>query len=228
MTNKQHDALKFAVLAADTAVFTINEEELLVRLISVDRPPHFKNTRGLPGGLLLPHENAEEAALRHVATKALIAPEKLYLEQLYTFSDVDRDPRGRVVAVVYAAYVPFESLTEAERANGIDTWWESVASARKLAYDHDEVLTLAVARLRTRARYTSLLSQLMPKEFTLTELEAAFECVLGTAIDKRNFRKKIAKLGVLTETKRMKTGGRFRPARLYRFASKGVKEIEVL
>jgi 8-oxo-dGTP diphosphatase len=97
-----------------------------------------------------------------------------------------------------------------------------------MAYDHDAVLKLALSRLRTRARYTTLLSQLMPKEFTLTELEAAYECVLGTEIDKRNFRKKIAKLGILKETTRMKTGGRFRPARLYRFNSSEVKEIEVL
>jgi 8-oxo-dGTP diphosphatase len=228
MTHKQHEALKFAVLAADTAVFTIRDGELLVRLTAVHRPPHFAHSRGLPGGLLLPEENAEEAARRHVEGKAELDSAKLYLEQLYTFSEVARDPRGRVVAVVYSAYVPWEALSDAEREANDLAWWEPVTTARKLAYDHDEVLKLAVSRLRTRARYTTLLSRLMSKEFTLTELEAAYECVLGADIDKRNFRKKIAKLNILTETKRMKTGGRFRPARLYRFTSKEVKEIEVL
>jgi len=225
---KEHDALKFAVLATDVAVFTIRDNELLVRLISVDRPPYFIHSKGLPGGLLTPEENAEEAARRHVMTKAHIDPAKLYFEQLYTFSEVDRDPRGRVVAVVYAAYVPWERLSPDEQANSTATWWEPVASAKKLAYDHDDVLRLARERLGTRARYTTLIAKLMPKEFTLTELEAAYECVLRAELDKRNFRKKIEKLGVVKETSRMRNGGRFRPARLYQFVAKEVKEVAML
>ena len=188
----------------------------------------FSKSKGLPGGLLTPEENAEEAARRHVMTKAQIDPSKLYLEQLYTFSEVDRDPRGRVVAVVYAAYVPWERLSETEQSDSAATWWEPVASAKKLAYDHDAVLRLARERLATRARYTTLIAKLMPKEFTLTELEAAYECVLREELDKRNFRKKLEKLGVLKETSRMRSGGRFRPARLYQFVSKEVKEVVML
>ena len=225
---KEHDALKFAVLATDVVVFTIRENELLVRLISVDRPPYFIQSKGLPGGLLTPEENAEEAARRHVMTKAHIDPVKLYFEQLYTFSEVDRDPRGRVVAVVYVAYVPWERLSQEEQADSLATWWEPVASAKKLAYDHDDVLRVARERLGTRARYTTLIAKLMPKEFTLTELEAAYECVLREELDKRNFRKKIEKLGVVKETSRMRSGGRFRPARLYQFVSKEIQEVAML
>lgn len=225
---REHEAYKFAVLATDTALFTLREGELLVRLINVHRPPHFVDARGLPGGLLAPTEDAETATRRHITEKAGVDPKKLYLEQLYTFSEVDRDPRGRVVSVVYSAYVPWEQLSPEEQGDTKAAWWHPVASAKKLAYDHDAVLRTARERLRTRARYTTLLSKLMPKEFTLTELESAFECVLGTTLDKRNFRKKIEKLGILKETPRMKSGGRFRPARLYQFASKDVKEIEML
>ncbi len=228
MAHNTHDGLKFAVLAADTALFTIKDNSLLVRLISVHRPPHFIDTKGLPGGLLLPNENAEDAARRHVETKAGVSCAKLYMEQLYTFSGVDRDPRGRVVAVAYSAYVPWNALTPEEQGDTKVAWWEPIGRAKKLAYDHDDVLALARARLSTRAHYTTLLSRLMPKEFTLTELETSFECATGAELDKRNFRKKILKLGILTGTSRMKTGGRFRPARLFRFASKDVKEIEVL
>ena len=225
---KEHDALKFAVLATDVALFTIRDNELLVRLISVDRPPYFVKSKGLPGGLLTPEENAEEAACRHVATKAHIDPTKLYFEQLYTFSEVERDPRGRVVAVVYSAYVPWERLSNEEQTNTAATWWEPVDTAKKLAYDHDHVLRLARERLATRARYTTLIAKLMPKEFTLTELESGYECILRAELDKRNFRKKIEKLGLLKETTRMRSGGRFRPARLYQFASKEVKEVTML
>ena len=219
--------IKFAVLAADVALFTIKEGRLLVRLIRVKRPPHYPNNPGLPGGLLHPKDTADEAAVAHVEEKAHIDMSKAYIEQLYTFSEVDRDPRGRVVAVAYSAYVPWEKLSDAERADTPDSWWAPVAATKKLAYDHDEILAAAVERLRSRAAYTTLIQKLMPKEFTLTELEQAYESVVATQLDKRNFRKKILKLGVLSPLPHKKAG-RFRPAQLYKFASPKVVEIEVL
>lgn len=228
MAHQLHPSLKFAVLAADVALFTVRDDELYVRLIAVDRPPHFPNTRGLPGGLLQPHETAHEAAERQINDKALVASKKVYLEQLYTFSRVDRDKRGRVVAVGYLGLVPWEALSDAERSDSRSAFWLRVSSAKKLAYDHDEILEVAVKRLRSRARYTTLLQKLMQKEFTLTELERAFEVVTHTELDKRNFRKKILKLGIVAPLPRKKSGGRFRPAQLYKFAKTGVDEIEVL
>ena len=220
--------MRFAVLASDSVLFTIRGSELLVRLIDVDRPPHFVNIPGLPGGLLHPKETAGEAAVRHLTGKARVDVSKAYIEQLYTFSNVDRDPRGRVVAVAYLALVPWETLSTEEQADMKESYWRPVSRARKLAYDHDEILDAALKRLRSRIRYTTLIQKLMPKEFTLTELEQAYESVLGTDLDKRNFRKKILKLEVLTALPHKRTGGRFRPAQLYRFASAKVDEIEVL
>src|SRR6516165_11678418 len=104
------EPLRFAILAADTVLFTMRDGKLLVRLTKVERPPHFPDNAGLPGGLLHPLETAEDAAMRHVEEKAGIARRKIYLEQLYTFSKVDRDPRGRVVAVAYCGLVPWETL----------------------------------------------------------------------------------------------------------------------
>ncbi len=219
--------LHFAVLAADTVLFTLHENKLMVRLMRVHRPPYFNNMLGLPGGLLDPKETAEEAALRHLEAKAGIAKEKVYAEQLYTFSRLDRDPRGRVVAVAYLALIPWEALTIEER-EGENAKWTTLASARNLAYDHDEILAEALARLRSRITYTTLIQKLMPSEFTLTELEEAYESILGEGIDKRNFRKKIDKLELLTELPYKREGGKHRPARLYKFKSKKVLEIEVL
>ncbi|MDP3645970.1 MAG: NUDIX domain-containing protein [bacterium] len=220
--------LRFAVLAADTALFTIKDGALYVRLITVDRPPHFKNVPGLPGGLLHPSETAEQAAVRHLKEKAGVEANKTYIEQLYTFSHVGRDPRGRVVAVAYLALVPWEKLSVREQGDSRGTRWVRVMAAKKLAYDHDEILALALLRLRSRVHYTTLINKLMPHEFTLTELEKAYECLISTDLDKRNFRKKILKLKILKKLPNKKSGGRFRPAQLYTFASPKVTEIEVL
>lgn len=220
--------IRFAVIAADTAVFTFHDGKLLTRLIKVERPPFFTNAQGLPGGLIDPKETAEEAAKRHVENKAGINASKLYVEQLYTFSRVDRDPRGRVVAVTYIAFVSWERLSQEEQANTQESWWAPISTAKKLAYDHDEVLALAVKRLRSRIAYTTLLVKLLPKEFTLTDLENAYATILGTELDKRNFRKKILKLDVIAPIEGKFSGGRFRPAQLYKFISTAVKEIEVI
>ena len=228
--------LRFAVLAADTALFTIKDGALHIRLINVDRPPHFKNVPGLPGGLLHPNETAEAAAVRHLEEKSGIDTKKIHIEQLYTFSHVDRDPRGRVVAVAYLALVAWETLSDIEQQSDKGAMWVPLKSAnpsnklgaRKLAYDHDEILAVAAQRLRARVHYSTLISKLVPHEFTLTDLEKAYECVIGTGPDKRNFRKKILKLGILKELSKKKSGGRFRPAKLYSFASSKVSTMEVL
>lgn len=220
--------LRFAVLATDVTLFTVRDGELLVRLVSVDRPPFFANSQGFPGGLIDPKETAEDAARRHLKTKAKIDPDKVYMEQLYTFSEIDRDPRGRVVAVGYIAYVPWSELSHDEQSDDEHTWWHPAEKKVSLAYDHKDMLDVALSRLHSRMTYTTLIGKLMPKEFTLTELEEMYEATLGHELDKRNFRKKILKLDVLKELPRKRTGGRFRPAQLYRFASDTVKEIEVL
>lgn len=220
--------LKFAVLATDVALFTIRDNNLLVRLTSVNRPPFFVNQQGLPGGLIDPKETAEQAVKRHIEGKALVASEKIYIEQLYTFSKIDRDPRGRVVAVAYLALVPWGKLSEDEQSDKNGARWVSVDSVRNLAYDHDEIVLVAENRLRSRIKYTTLMSKLLPKEFTLTEMEQAYESVVHTELDKRNFRKKILKLKIVQSLHKKSTDGAHRPAELYKFTSEKVKEIEVL
>ncbi len=224
----QKQTLQFSILAADIALLTIRDGELYARIIPVHRPPHFMNRIGLPGGLILPTETAEEAALRLIKTKATLDTKGVHLEQLYTFSALNRDPRGRVVAVAYLALIPWESLRPTETLDTKEAWWAPVRELRKLAYDHDLILETAIARLRSRVTYTTLIAKLMPKEFTLTELETAYESVVKKNIDKRNFRKKILKLGILKPLKRKRTGSAFRPAELYSFTSTTVSDIEVL
>lgn len=228
MKNGPSDALRFAVLATDVVLFSVRNRQLLVRLVRVNRPPYFSNALGLPGGLIDPKETAEEAARRLLEEKAAIAAEKPYVEQLYTFSKVDRDPRGRVVAVAYLTLVPWEELSPEEQDDSEEAFWCPISRVKKLAYDHNEILQVALERLRSRATYTTLLAKLMPKVFTLTELESAYATLLGTLLDKRNFRKKILKLRILKVLPHKRKAGAFRPAQLYSFASQNVEQIEII
>ncbi len=219
---------RFAVLAADVALFTLRDNQLYVRMMAVHRPPHFPEARGLPGGLIDAKETAEDTAKRLMKTRARVNPTHVHLEQLYTFSRIDRDPRARVVSVGYLGLAPWGSLSESEQADTVDAWWEKASTPGHLAYDHDELLALALQRLRSRIHYTTLIGKLMPQEFTLTELELSYEHILKTALDKRNFRKKILKLKILKPLQKKRAGGRSRPAQLYRFLSPKVSEIEVI
>lgn len=218
--------LRFATVAADVALFTIREHELLVRIIPVHRPPHYRDARGLPGGLILPHETAESAARRLIIEKGGITSPSVYLEQLATFSAINRDPRGRVIAVAYIGLVPWSALSDAERiANSAS--WTTVNEAQHLAYDHDEMLAVARARLAARIGYSTIIRGLMPSEFTLTELERAYECILGRAMDKRNFRKKILKLDIIRPLHRTRQGAKARPAQLYTFVKNSIQIIDL-
>lgn len=219
--------IRFAILASDVVLFTVRDGQLLVRLMAIRRDPHFPHGQGFPGGLIRPHEMGRDSAQRHLHYKGGVTPDEVYMEQLFTFSKLDRDPTGRVVAMAYLALVPWEGLRKEEKMDTEIFWWSPLPQATKLAYDHDEMLKVALTRLRSRVANTTLIGKLMPKEFTLTELEKMYEIVLGRKLDKRNFRKKIVKLRILKALPHKRTGGRFRPAQLYSFASDDVKEIGI-
>ncbi len=211
--------LRFAVLATDTVLLRLRDRQLEVLLIPVVIP-QFKGKIGLPGGLIDPKETAEQAAVRHLRDKAGVT--NAYIEQLYTFSGVKRDPRGRVVSVAHLGLVAPDSEA------GEGSVWYPVRSLPQLAYDHSEVLNVALERLRARVGYTTIIRHLLPRTFTLTDLQQAYEDILGRELDKRNFRKKILALDVLTETGRKRTQGASRPAELYHFSRKGVETIDIL
>lgn len=232
MGQSQSDqSIRFAILAADIALFTLKDGNLYIRTVNVDRPPHFTNIPGLPGGLIQPHETAEEAAARIIQEKGGISIDHVHLEQLYTFSEVDRDPRGRVVAVGYLGLIPWNSLTEEEQVSTAEAQWSPVSDfldSDTLAYDHDHILRVAMTRLRSRITYTTLISTLMPDEFTLSELKEAYEIILQEQLDKRNFRKKILKIDVLTELDKERSGEPWRPAKLYAFQDRAIREINMI
>ena len=140
----------------------------------------------------------------------------VFLEQLYTFGGLDRDPRGRVVSVAYYALV---NLVDHRLQSGTDARaarWVPVQEAQGLAFDHDKILTVALERLRAKVRYQPIGFEMLPERFKLSQLQALYEAILGRPLDKRNFRKRFLAMGLLTQTGEER-GVPHRAARLFRF-----------
>lgn len=214
----------FAVLATDVVMFTVFDGKLQVLLIQMKKQP-FAGKWALPGGLIRADEDANTAAKRHLTEKTGLT--SAFLEQLYTFSQVDRDPFGRVVSVAYYALLskPAMVATTKEYAN---VAWKPVKTIHELAYDHKQILTVAVQRLKSKLSYTNVVYSLLPKEFTLRELQTMYEIILDKPIDKRNFRKKVLSLGLVQKTGKKQTGGQNRPAELYAFTTRTLQEVVMI
>lgn len=198
--------------------------QLSVLLIRRKAAP-FAGRWAIPGGFVHMDESLEAAALRELQEETGMTD--VYLEQLYTFGDPQRDPRTRVITVAYFALVP--ANTAARHRPGSDaaeTGWFFVHDLPELAFDHGEVLDYALKRLRYKLEYTLVGFELLPDEFTLTELQQAYELILGEALDKRNFRRKILSADVVEETGGRRTDGEGRPATLYRYRPGAAAEVK--
>ena len=208
-------------VAVDLVIFTVRDGSLQVLLIERGVPP-YKGQWALPGGFVLERETLEEAARRELQEETGL--EDVYLEQLYTFGDPDRDPRGRTIAVAYYALTPpapLRASTDAATAA-----WHPAARPPKLAFDHAKILRTGLERLRAKLGYSTVGFELLPRQFTLTELQALYEAILERPLDKRNFRKKILSLGLLKSEGQKRAAGAHRPARLYSFALGKVKILD--
>lgn len=207
-------------VTVDLVLFTFAEGELRVLLIKRRHPP-FADSWALPGGFVGINERIEDAAARELAEETTV--EGVYLEQLYTFGEPDRDPRGRVITVAYFAIVGADVVQQAHAgAEASDAGWFSVYALPPLAFDHARIINYALQRLRYKLEYTALGFFLLPEEFTLSELQQVYEVVLCEPLDKRNFRRKILTQGILESTTKLRFGDH-RPAKLYRFAAAAIE-----
>lgn len=209
-------------LAVDCVVFGVDDEDLKVMLIQRDLEP-FQGSWALPGGFVHIDETTEEAAKRELREETGI--HELFLEQLYTFSDVDRDPRTRVVSVAYFALVRMSDHLVKADTDARDAAWFSVVDLPTLAFDHEHILQTGLERLRNKVRYQPIGFELLPKTFTLSQLQHVYEAILETELDKRNFRRKVLKTGLVVETGDVQKDVAHRAAQLYRFEKKRYNEL---
>ena len=209
-------------VTVDIVIFTIHEGLLKVLLVKRGIPP-FKGTFAIPGGFVRAGESLDQAALRELREETGIA--NVYLEQLYSFGDPERDPRGRVVTVSYFALVSADRTPLTASGDVTEARWFSLHDLPQLAFDHGKILEYALERLRNKLEYTTVGFQLLPSRFTLSELQEVYEAILGRKLDKRNFRRKLALLKVLKPVPDYRRTGR-RPARLYEFMANRFEKLK--
>jgi len=209
-------------VTVDIVIFTLREGSLQVLLVKRGVPP-FEGQYAIPGGFIRGDESLEEAALRELHEETGVR--NVFLEQLYTFGDPKRDPRGRVITVAYYALIASDKLSLVAGADAAEAQWFPASSVPPLAFDHKSILDYALERLRNKLEYTTVGFQLLAQKFTLGELQAVYEAILGRPLDKRNFRRKLALLGILKPLREWRRTGR-KPAQLFRFAAPRFEKLK--
>jgi 8-oxo-dGTP diphosphatase len=204
-------------LAVDCVVFGLDGSALKVALIQRKIDP-FKNRWAFPGGFVRMTESLYDAALRELREETAI--QELFLEQLYTFGEPKRDPRDRVVSVAYYALVNLGEHPVKADTDAINAKWFRFDEMPSLAFDHQKIFETALTRLRGKLHYEPVGFELLPRKFTLSQLQQLYEAIWERTLDKRNFRKKILALDVLVECGEKQSGVAHRAASLYRFDPK--------
>ncbi len=196
--------------------------QLKLLLIERGSDPH-KGSWALPGGFVDMDENLETAALRELEEETGV--KDLYVEQLYTFGAPGRDPRGRVISVAYFSLVNLQAHPAVAASDATRAEWFPIDDLPDLAFDHSDIIDIASERLANKVRYQPIGFELLPEEFTLGQLQQLYETVLNVeAFNKRNFRTRILRTGILEEVGRQKNVAH-RPAVLYRFNEDAYKQL---
>jgi 8-oxo-dGTP diphosphatase len=248
-----YDASRFPrpSVTVDVALLTIRDDELRALLVRRDEHPS-KGDWALPGGFVGIDESLDDAASRVLRDKAGV--KDLFVEQLYTFGAPGRDPRTRVVSVAYYALVDTETLDRAIGSqavvahaivHGSDAGiriarlvvpWEGetggsveavddAGTALPLAFDHAEILGVAVKRIRGKLGYAPIGFELLPDRFSLRELRRVHEVVAGRSMNKDSFRRRVLDRGLVAATGQRAGGVGHRPPELYRFADRAALDI---
>ena len=210
-------------LTVDAVILQISNGMLETLLVKRAGEP-FKDAWALPGGYNAMGETTQHALRRIVKQKAGVDTEEdlAYVEQLYTFDTVDRDPRGHAVSVTYMGCGRDITIREANSR----TAFMAVNNLPELAYDHANIIKYAHERLRSKLTYTNAVSAFLAPRFTLTQLQSAYEIIFDREFDKRNFRKKFLSLDLIEETDELWRDGAHRPAKLYKFKSNSLQSLE--
>lgn len=209
-------------VTTDCIIFGFDEGELKVLLIKRGIEP-FIGKWAFPGGFLQMDENSDQCALRELYEETGV--KNVFIEQLYTFSDVDRDPRGRVITISYYALIKLSDYRLKAGDDASNAEWFPISKVPPLAFDHDRILRVAIARLRGKIRYQPIGFELLPEKFTMPELQSLYETVLEMQLDRRNFRKKILETGLLIDHNETVKGLPHKGAKYFSFDKKKYKEL---
>ena len=201
-------------LAVDCVVFGFDGGDLQLLLIRRGLEP-FGKAWALPGGFVRIDETVDDAARRELAEETGL--QRVFLEQLYTFGGITRDPRERVVSVAYYALVAPAQHDAVAATDAAAVQWFPLSELPPMAFDHADIIDAALTRLRGKVTYQPIGFELLPAKFTLSQLQRLYEAILGENIDKRNFRKKVLSFDLLIALEEWRRDGPHRPAQLFRF-----------
>lgn len=215
--NKSFSSYKNPSLAVDLIVFGYDQKTLSVLLLNRKEAP-FKDKWTLPGGFLQMEETFRATCSRMLKTK--LGMDQVYLEQLYSFDEPERDPRGRVISVAHYALINPQKFKIAAGTMANDVQWFDVRKVPALGFDHNKLFEMALARLRSKILYFPVGFELLDELFTMTELHELYECILDISIDRRNFRRKILDSEYIINTGTKREGAQNRHPDLYRFNKK--------
>ena len=219
--NERHEKPSVTV---DIVIFTIIEKQLKVLLVKRGIEP-FKNMWAIPGGFVRIDESLEEAAKRELSEETGV--KNVYLEQLYTFGDVKRDPRGRVITVSYIALINAENIKLEATTDVSEADWFPIKKLPSLAFDHHKILEYALKRLRWKFEYTAVAFSMLPIKFAISQIQGLYEIVFNKGFDKRNFAKKILSLNILKEEE-IKKDVSHRPPMLYSLKKNIPNIVEII
>jgi 8-oxo-dGTP diphosphatase len=208
-------------VTTDIVLFTIEQGDLKVLLIERAAEP-YAGQWALPGGFVQIDEDLKAAAVRELQEETGVTG--VYLEQLYTYGEPNRDQRERVITIAYYAMIAMNKINLSAASDASDVRWFSFKKLPALAFDHHRIITMAHDRLASKVDYSTIAFQFMPDDFTLGELQGVYESIQGEVLDKRNFRKRILTYQCLQDTGRKQRNGNHRPARLYTVRSPGKVE----
>lgn len=219
--NKQPSLANIRV-AIDVVVFTVLNDKLCILLLQRDREP-YKNQLALPGGFIWQDEQSIGTAKRILKDKAAV--EGVFIEQLFTFDEIKRDPRDRVISITYYALVSADNFKDQKNLKTKNATIVPLEECKNLAFDHDHIVEYALQRLRSKVLYTNSVYSLLPAQFTFAQLQHIYEIILNQKLDKRNFRKKYLSLSLIEPTGESLVGQKYRPAALYRFVKTTTAEL---
>lgn len=201
-------------LSVDCVIFGYTAADLYVATIKCNMPP-YEGLYSLVGDLVQPGEDADHAVNRVITERTGL--KNLFFEQVYTFTATDRHPLGRVVSIAYYSLIKLDEFLDSSTSINSDMKWTNVKEIGNLAFDHNEILDKCLSQLKDQLKERPVGFSLLPKKFTLNQLQELFEVILGVKLDKRNFRRKLLSLEILNDLNEYQAEVSHRPAKYYSF-----------